>query len=107
MIHSLNKDGEVKQKSIEIITKYLENIISNPSEQKFCRIRMQNKALQEKVLVTKGALEYLKGVGFEVRVEHINTFFYDLNIFYRKKRRTLKMDLRNFSFCVKIAVIPH
>ena len=65
MIQTLNKDGEKSRIGIETVCKYLDNIIDNPKEPKYRKIRALNKAFQEKVFPLKGAIELLQAAGFE------------------------------------------
>ncbi|XP_032590603.1 UBX domain-containing protein 6 [Drosophila grimshawi] len=52
------------------LTKYLENIIKNPEEEKFCKIRMTNKIFSDKVRYVDGALDVLHAAGFsEVQID--------------------------------------
>lgn len=64
IIHSCNKNKEKVQACVETLCKYLENIISNPDEEKYHRIRMSNRVFQEKVVGMDGALEFLEAAGF-------------------------------------------
>lgn len=64
IIHSCNKNKEKVQVCVETLCKYLENIISNPDEDKFHRIRMSNRVFQDKVVGIDGALEFLEAAGF-------------------------------------------
>lgn len=50
---------------IETLKKYLNNIISNPTETKYQRIRMTNRIFCEKVANVEGAMEFLKAAGFK------------------------------------------
>lgn len=57
----------VKEKAemcIETLTKYLENIINNPDEEKYRKIRMSNRIFCDKVKCVEGGLEFLHGAGF-------------------------------------------
>ncbi|KAK2142895.1 hypothetical protein LSH36_900g00005 [Paralvinella palmiformis] len=65
MIHTLNKDTEKVKVCIETLCKYLDNIISNPREEKFQKIRLNNKAFQERVLPLQGTEEFLQAAGFQ------------------------------------------
>lgn len=49
---------------VETLGKYLENIINNPEEEKYQKIRMQNRIFQDKVAPIEGALEFLNAAGF-------------------------------------------
>ncbi|VDM53203.1 unnamed protein product [Angiostrongylus costaricensis] len=68
LLYSLNKK-QPKEVAIETIGKYLQNIIEYPNEPKYRRIRLSNKAYQERVASVKGGPEFLKSVGFEERLE--------------------------------------
>lgn len=68
---------------IETLKKYLQNIISNPSEEKFQKIRMSNRIFCEKVVNVEGSLEFLKAAGFQEQVcdgEHFLVWSPDLPI---------------------------
>ena len=65
MIHTLNKDKEKVEACIDILQKYLDNILKNPGNEKFLKIRLENKAFREKVAPIKGSVEYLQAAGFE------------------------------------------
>ncbi|CAH1711567.1 unnamed protein product [Chironomus riparius] len=47
------------------LKKYLNNIITNPTETKYQRIRMTNRIFCEKVSNVEGAMEFLKAAGFK------------------------------------------
>ncbi|CAK5047496.1 unnamed protein product [Meloidogyne enterolobii] len=63
IIHTLNKEN-VKIPALDTIQRYLQNIIDNPNEQKFRRIKLSNKVYQEKVAPCTGAFEFLIATGF-------------------------------------------
>ncbi|KAL7078873.1 hypothetical protein ACQ4LE_001991 [Meloidogyne hapla] len=63
IIHTLNKEN-IKIPALDTIQRYLQNIIDNPNEQKFRRIKLSNKVYQEKVLPCTGAFEFLIATGF-------------------------------------------
>uniref|UniRef100_A0A915M6L1 Eukaryotic translation initiation factor 4C n=1 Tax=Meloidogyne javanica TaxID=6303 RepID=A0A915M6L1_MELJA len=63
IIHTLNKEN-VKIPALDTIQRYLQNIIDNPNEQKFRRIKLSNKVYQEKVTPCTGAFEFLIATGF-------------------------------------------
>ncbi|EDW91597.1 UBX domain-containing protein 6 [Drosophila yakuba] len=69
IIHNCN----VKEKADECIAtliRYLENLIKNPEEEKFCKIRMSNKIFSEKVRYVEGAMDVLQAAGFtEVQID--------------------------------------
>lgn len=49
---------------IETLKKYLQNIIANPAEEKFQRIRKSNRIFSDKVAPAEGSAEFLKAAGF-------------------------------------------
>jgi PUB domain. len=51
---------------VDTLCKYLENIIQNPSEEKFQKIRMTNRIYQERVAHVEGAQDFLIAAGFKV-----------------------------------------
>lgn len=56
-----------KEKStacIETITKYLQNIIQHPDDEKYRKIRQSNRIFCDKVSVCEGALDFLLAAGF-------------------------------------------
>ncbi|VDM26811.1 unnamed protein product [Toxocara canis] len=68
MLFSLN-GSEKRKVATETLQKYIQNIIENPDQPKFRRIRLANKAFQERVLAAKGGREFLEACGFEERME--------------------------------------
>ena len=67
MIHTLNKDQERVKICIETLCKYLDNIINHPGEEKYTKIRIGNKAFQERVAGLDGTEEFLQAAGFVVK----------------------------------------
>lgn len=63
LLYSLNKKA-IRETAVETIGKYIQNILENPMETKFRRIRVSNKAYQERVVSAKGACEFLAAIGF-------------------------------------------
>lgn len=56
-----------KEKStacIDTLSKYLENIIQHPDDEKYRKIRQSNRIFSEKVQPCEGALDFLLGAGF-------------------------------------------
>ncbi|KAM5193104.1 UBX domain-containing protein 6 [Mantella aurantiaca] len=64
-LYTLNKDQEQVKMGVETMTKYLNNIIGNPNEEKYRAIRLSNKVFQEKINFLEGSLEFFEAVGFE------------------------------------------
>lgn len=68
MIFTLN-DPEKRSVASETLQKCIKNIIEKPEEPKYRRIRINNKAMQDRVLSAKGGHEFLVACGFEERIE--------------------------------------
>ncbi|MCI4383541.1 hypothetical protein PGIGA_G00027560 [Pangasianodon gigas] len=68
MIHTFNKDREKVKGAIDIMSKYIDNICKNPTEEKYRKIKVSNKVFQEKVSVIEGSREFLQALGFESTV---------------------------------------
>lgn len=64
MVHSLNPIRERRQEAIDILSKYLDNLIAHPEEAKYRKIRTSNKIFAEKVAPIKGCVEFLEAVGY-------------------------------------------
>ncbi|CDW55761.1 PUB domain containing protein [Trichuris trichiura] len=64
MVKSLNSFDRCDS-GVKILCRYLDNLINNPSEEKYHSIRMGNKTFQEKVALLKGGVEFLLAAGFE------------------------------------------
>ena len=45
----------------------MDNVVSNPDEEKYRKVRASNKAFQEKVCAVTGSVLFLEAVGFEQR----------------------------------------
>uniref|UniRef100_A0A1A8FBJ6 UBX domain-containing protein 6 n=1 Tax=Nothobranchius korthausae TaxID=1143690 RepID=A0A1A8FBJ6_9TELE len=64
MIHTFNKDRDKVKTAVDIISKYVENICKNPTEEKYRKIKVSNKVFQEKVHPVEGTREFLQALGF-------------------------------------------
>lgn len=64
IIHTCNKNKEKVGVCVETLCKYIENITSNPSDEKFRKIRQSNKAYQDRIHPIKGTREFLVAAGF-------------------------------------------
>lgn len=65
MIASLNRSAEARHDCLDTIQKYLSNIMDNPGEEKYRKIRRANKTFAQKVAGCRGAVEFLKAIGFQ------------------------------------------
>ncbi|KAM6921011.1 UBX domain-containing protein 6 [Xenentodon cancila] len=64
MMHTFNKDREKVKAAVEIISKYVDNICKNPTEEKYRKIKLSNKVFQEKVRPVEGSREFLQALSF-------------------------------------------
>ena len=60
MIHTFNKDPDKVKVCMDTLCKYVDNILSNPTETKYHKIRVNNKAFQERVYQLEGTHEFSK-----------------------------------------------
>ena len=93
MIHTLNKNKEKVKICIDTLIKYLDNIISNPTEEKFLKIRQSNKVFQERVAGLAGTEEFLFAAGFSIKsltFEDSETLFYVFDSELAKDTERLK-----------------
>ena len=67
MIHTLNKDKEKVKICVDTLVKYLDNVINNPTEEKYRKIRLSNKAFKERVSQLNGTEEFLQACGFQIK----------------------------------------
>lgn len=67
MILTLNKDREKVKVCIETLCKYIDNVLSKPDDEKFRKIRIQNKVFQSRVAHLEGTDEFLQAAGFHLR----------------------------------------
>ncbi|KAJ4448122.1 UBX domain-containing protein 6 [Periplaneta americana] len=67
IIHSCNKNREKVGQCVDTLCKYLENIITNPTEEKYRKIRMSNRAYQDRVACLEGTQDFLTAAGFKIQ----------------------------------------
>uniref|UniRef100_A0A3P8SMS4 UBX domain-containing protein 6 n=1 Tax=Amphiprion percula TaxID=161767 RepID=A0A3P8SMS4_AMPPE len=63
MIYTFNKDREKVKAAVDIISKYVENICKNPTEEKYRKIKLSNKVFQV-LRSAEGSREFLQALGF-------------------------------------------
>ncbi|KAL3088997.1 hypothetical protein niasHS_009063 [Heterodera schachtii] len=68
LLYTFCPDKNKRGTALDILGKYVQNIIDHPTEQKFLKIRQGNRMFSDKVLPVKGAIEFLKAVGFQEEV---------------------------------------
>ncbi|XP_003746785.1 UBX domain-containing protein 6 [Galendromus occidentalis] len=64
MIVTCNKNEAAIKSCIDILSRYLTNILDHPGEEKYRKIKLSNKVFQEKVKPVIGAVEFLEAAGF-------------------------------------------
>ncbi|XP_028569429.2 UBX domain-containing protein 6 isoform X2 [Podarcis muralis] len=64
-IHTCNRDREKVKLGVETIAKYLDNIHLHPEEDKYRKIKLQNKVFQERIHCLEGTHKFFQAVGFE------------------------------------------
>lgn len=65
LIHTCNSPREKVQTGVDVLCKYLNNIVDHPNEDKYRRIKLTNRVFEERVLPLEGAQELLQAAGFE------------------------------------------
>ncbi|KAM6310498.1 UBX domain-containing protein 6 [Podargus strigoides] len=66
-IHTFNKDRERVRVGVETMAKYLDNIYLHPEEEKYRKIKLQNKVFQERISCLEGIHRFFQAVGFETK----------------------------------------
>ncbi|XP_045156111.1 UBX domain-containing protein 6 isoform X1 [Echinops telfairi] len=64
-IHTFNKDRDRVKLGVDTIAKYLDNIHLHPEEEKYQKIKLQNKVFQERIHCLEGTQEFLEAIGFQ------------------------------------------
>ncbi|NXF40558.1 UBXN6 protein, partial [Nyctibius bracteatus] len=66
-IHTFNKDREKVRAGVETMAKYLDNIYLHPEEEKYQKIKLQNKVFQERISCLEGIHRFFQAIGFETK----------------------------------------
>ncbi|KAM9245039.1 UBX domain-containing protein 6 isoform 2-T2 [Dugong dugon] len=64
-IHTFNRDRDRVKLGVDTIAKYLDNIHLHPEEEKYQKIKLQNKVFQERIHCLEGTHEFFEAVGFQ------------------------------------------
>ena len=67
IIQTCNSPRDRLELCVETLCKYIDNIIRNPTEIKFRKIRKSNKAFKERVASLEGTSHFLEGCGFQTQ----------------------------------------
>ncbi|KOB68280.1 putative UBX domain-containing protein 1 [Operophtera brumata] len=68
ILQTCNSNREKIDLCVETLSKYIENLIEFPNEEKYHKIRMSNKVFGERVLCLEGSLDILHAAGYR---EHL------------------------------------
>lgn len=68
IIVTCNKNEAAVRSCIDILNKYLTNILDNPGDEKYRKIKLSNRVFKEKVQPIIGAVEFLEAAGFSEKV---------------------------------------
>lgn len=90
MIHSCNYNRAKVADCVNVLCKYLENIIGNPEETKFHKIRCSNATFYDKVLPIFGALDLLLEAGFSKQILEHNGNDEEFYVFDEKKAEAVE-----------------
>lgn len=66
MIRSCNESEEKVKACVDILCRYLNNIIEDPDNEALHKIRLENKIYCEKVDTVEGSTLFLQAAGFKV-----------------------------------------
>ncbi|KAB0803862.1 hypothetical protein PPYR_00832 [Photinus pyralis] len=96
IIHSCNYNRTKISDGVEVLCKYLDNIIANPDEPKFHKIRCSNATFKEKVLPLVGSTELLYAAGFRQQSLEHNGVMEEFWVFEKDNIEEMKtlLDLR-------------
>ena len=64
IIHTCNSPRDRVEEGIKTLGKLIDNIVNNPAEIKYRKIRKSNKTFREKVASLEGSQQFLEGCGF-------------------------------------------
>nr|XP_055227291.1 UBX domain-containing protein 6 isoform X3 [Gorilla gorilla gorilla] len=64
-IYTFNKDQDRVKLGVDTIAKYLDNIHLHPKEEKYRKIKLQNKVFQERINCLEGTHEFFEAIGFQ------------------------------------------
>ncbi|XP_060001507.1 UBX domain-containing protein 6 [Lagenorhynchus albirostris] len=64
-IHTFNKDRDRVKLGVDTIARYLDNIHLHPEEEKYRKIKLQNKVFQERINCLEGTHEFFEAIGFQ------------------------------------------
>ena len=63
MVHTLNS-GDLLAAGVKTLSTIINNVVANPAEEKYRKLRVNNPAIQKKVVPLIGGIEFLEIAGF-------------------------------------------
>ncbi|NXY77279.1 UBXN6 protein, partial [Glareola pratincola] len=91
-IHTFNKDREKVRVGVETMAKYLDNIYLHPEEEKYRKIKLQNKVFQERISCLDGTHRFFQAIGFETKTLPTTEEYYVL----KEEMLTKLEDLKDY-----------
>ncbi|NWS64174.1 UBXN6 protein, partial [Chunga burmeisteri] len=91
-IHTFNKDREKVRVGVETMAKYLDNIYLHPEEEKYRKIKLQNKVFQERISCLEGIHRFFQAIGFETKTLPTTEEYYVL----KEEMLTKLEDLKDY-----------
>ncbi|NXE57720.1 UBXN6 protein, partial [Casuarius casuarius] len=91
-IHTFNKDREKVRVGVETMAKYLDNIYLHPEEEKYQKIKLQNKVFQERISCLEGIHKFFQAIGFETKTLPTTEEYYVL----KEEMLTRLEDLKDY-----------
>lgn len=91
---------------VDVLVRYLDNIIGNPDETKFHKIRTSNTTFRDKVLPILGATDFLLAAGFQQQVLEHNGIEEEFWVFHENNIENLQ-SLEVLMFFSYTLLIPY
>lgn len=89
------------EECVNVLCRYLDNIIANPTETKFHKIRCSNATFCDKVLPILGATELLYAAGFRQQKLENNGVEEDYWVFNESNIDGLQtLEVQKYFFCI-------
>ncbi|KAK9878483.1 hypothetical protein WA026_022379 [Henosepilachna vigintioctopunctata] len=101
IIHSCNFSRSKVTECVDLLVRYLDNIIGNPSETKFHKIRCSNANFKDKVLPILGSTELLYAAGFRQQTIALNEAEDDFWVFHPENIEGIE-DLQSIRESLKL-----
>lgn len=83
---------------VSTLQKYFDNIINNPDDEKYRKIKLSNRVFQEKVATLEGTTEFLEAAGFHKQKLTINECEEEYFVFSEMSEEALE-NLKASNIC--------